>query len=88
MAVLPSTVFPVSSSYQDLVQTKFGGTAQNLAYTVPEEAADTINRWAQEQTGNQVRELVSSVDPQSQLLLATAAYYQSMCHLSGGGVIC
>lgn len=77
VAVLPSMGFPVSSSYMNLVQTKFGGNAQNLAYTVPHEAAGTINRWAQEQTGEKVQQLVTNLDPQTQLLLATAASYQA-----------
>ncbi|XP_070781847.1 serpin peptidase inhibitor, clade A (alpha-1 antiproteinase, antitrypsin), member 10a [Enoplosus armatus] len=77
VAVLPSRGFQVSSSYLELVQTKFGGNAQTLAYTVPQEAMDTINRWAQDQTGDQVQELVTNLDPQTQLLLATTAYYQT-----------
>lgn len=88
MAVLPAQGFEVSSSYLDLVQTKFGGNAQSVAYTAPQEAADTINRWAQEQTGDQVRDLVTNLDPQTQLLLATTAYYPGPCRLSEAGVSC
>ncbi|GAA6230889.1 protein Z-dependent protease inhibitor-like [Lates japonicus] len=77
MAVFPAQSFQVSSSYLDLVQTKFGGTAQSLAYTSPEQAINTINHWAQEQTGDQIKELVTNLDPQTQLLLATAASYQA-----------
>lgn len=77
VAILPSQNFQVSSSYLDLVQTKFGGNVQSLAYTVPQEAADTINRWAQDQTGGQVQKLVTSLDPQTELLLATVAFYQT-----------
>lgn len=82
MAVFPAGGFQVSSSYLDLAQTKFGGHAQSLTYTTPLEAADTINRWAQEQTGDKVQELVTNLDPQTQLLLATTAFYQSMYHCS------
>ncbi|XP_068198547.1 protein Z-dependent protease inhibitor-like isoform X2 [Antennarius striatus] len=77
VAVLPSRNFQVSASYQDLVQTKFGGNAQSLVFTVPLEATDTINTWALDQTGNQVQELITNLDPQTQLLLATAASYQT-----------
>lgn len=76
MAILPTMGFPVSSSYLDVVQTKFGGNAQNLAYTVPQEATDTINRWAQDQTGDRVQDLVTNLDPKIQLLLATTAFYK------------
>ena len=77
MAILPAQNFQVSSSYLDLVQTKFGVNAQSLAYAASQETVDAINRWAQEQTGDQVQELVTHLDPQTQLLLATTASYQS-----------
>lgn len=87
MAVLPAQAFEVSHSYLDLVQTKFGGNAQSIAYTVPLEATDTINRWAEGETGDKVQELVTTLDPQTQLLLATAAFHQGTDHQShvGGG---
>lgn len=87
VAVLPSQTFQVSSSYQDLVRTKFGGYFQSLTFTEPQ-ATTTINRWAQEQTGAKVQKVVTFLDPQTQLLLATVASYQSTCHLSGGGLQC
>uniref|UniRef100_A0A671W1A3 Serpin peptidase inhibitor, clade A (alpha-1 antiproteinase, antitrypsin), member 10a n=1 Tax=Sparus aurata TaxID=8175 RepID=A0A671W1A3_SPAAU len=77
VAILPSSSFQVSSTYLDLVQTKFGGNAQSLAYTSPQETVDTINRWAQDQTGDRIQELVTNLDSQTQLLLATAASYQT-----------
>lgn len=87
--VLPARNFEVSPSYIDLVQTKFGGNIRSLVYTAPQDAVDTINGLVQEETGNQVHELVNNLDPQTQLLFATAASYQSMFHLSPlqGGVI-
>ncbi|CAN9508003.1 unnamed protein product [Ophioblennius macclurei] len=79
-AIFPEQSFQVSPSYQDLVQTKFGVGAQTLTYTTPHEAIDTINRWAQDQTGKRVQDLVSQLDPQTQLLVATAASYQARFH--------
>ncbi|XP_072218308.1 serpin peptidase inhibitor, clade A (alpha-1 antiproteinase, antitrypsin), member 10a [Leuresthes tenuis] len=75
VAVFPAQSVQVSASYVDLVQTKFGGTVQTLSHTYG--AIDAINRWAQEQTGDRVQELTSSLDPQTQLLIATIASYQS-----------
>lgn len=69
----------MSPSYLDLVQAKFGGQTKNVDYSAPQEAIDTINRWVQEQTSDQVRELVTNLDTQTQLLLATVASYQSRC---------
>ncbi|XP_035006953.1 protein Z-dependent protease inhibitor [Hippoglossus stenolepis] len=77
VAVFPAQSFQVSPSYLDLVQTKFRGNAQTVDYSTPQEAVDSINRWAQEQSGDQVQELVTNLDPQTQLLLATVASYQT-----------
>ncbi|KAK2855773.1 hypothetical protein Q5P01_004508 [Channa striata] len=74
--LLPSTNFQVSPSYQDLVQ-KLGGSVRHLAYSVPQEAVDNINRLVQEQTRDQIQELVTTVDSQTQLLLATATSYKT-----------
>ncbi|XP_026164007.1 protein Z-dependent protease inhibitor-like [Mastacembelus armatus] len=78
VTLLPAQSFGVSSFNLDLVQTKFGGKVQSVTYTAPQEAADTINRLIQEQTGGQVQELVNNLDPKTQLLLATTASYQTM----------
>lgn len=86
MAILPAQSLLVSSSYRDLAQTKFGVLFQSLSYQDPYEAAGTINRWVQAQTGDKVQQLVSNLDVQTQLLLATVAYYQSMYRQSEGGV--
>nr|XP_057929961.1 serpin peptidase inhibitor, clade A (alpha-1 antiproteinase, antitrypsin), member 10a [Doryrhamphus excisus] len=76
VAIFPDTSIQVSASYLDLVQAKYGGTVKSLTYATPREAADTINNWAQEQTRDQVQDLVADLNPQTQLLLATAALYQ------------
>ncbi|KAM3603244.1 uncharacterized protein V6R79_019161 [Siganus canaliculatus] len=77
MAVLPSQGFQVPSSYLELVQTKFGGKVQNVDFTVTQQATESMNSWAQDQTGGQVQELGTTVDPQTQLLILTAASYQT-----------
>ncbi|XP_032364389.1 protein Z-dependent protease inhibitor [Etheostoma spectabile] len=75
VAMFPAQSVQVSLSYLDLLKMKFGGSIKNLAYAAPPEAADTINLWSQEVTGDQVQELVPDPEPQTQLLLATAAAY-------------
>lgn len=77
VGLFPTQSFQVSPSYLDLVQAKFGGQTKNVAYTAPQEAMDTINSWVQDQTSDRVRELVTNLDPQTQLLLAAVASYQS-----------
>lgn len=56
---------------------KFGGFVQGVAYTEPQEATGVINRWVQTQTGDKVQQMVTSLGPQTQLVLATIAYCQS-----------
>ncbi|KAF6735830.1 Protein Z-dependent protease inhibitor [Oryzias melastigma] len=77
VAIFPGQSFQVSTDFQDLVQTQFGGKIQKLSYTSPAQSEEAINNWAQEQTGGKIRELVSSLDSQTQLLLASVASYQA-----------
>lgn len=68
--------FQVPAAFQDLVQTKFGGKAQSLSYATPADAVDTINRWVLDLSRDQVQDVLTSLDPQTQLLLFSAASYQ------------
>ncbi|XP_059212103.1 protein Z-dependent protease inhibitor-like [Centropristis striata] len=76
VAVFPAQPFQLSQSYLDLLR-KFGGIGESLSYTTPQEAANTINLWAEEATGDQVRDLVANLDSETQLLLVTAATFQA-----------
>lgn len=69
--------FEASSTFMDEVGTKFGGSVQNANFALPQDAFDVINRWVQENLGDQVQELAANLDPQTQLLLATAASYKA-----------
>uniref|UniRef100_A0A1A7WJ93 Serpin peptidase inhibitor, clade A (Alpha-1 antiproteinase, antitrypsin), member 10a n=1 Tax=Iconisemion striatum TaxID=60296 RepID=A0A1A7WJ93_9TELE len=77
MAIFPAEGLSMSLSYQDLVQSKFGGKFQSLLYTSVPEALDAINTWAQEQTGTHIQQMLSTLDPQTQLLVVSAASYQA-----------
>lgn len=57
-----------------------------MAYTEPHEATGVVNTWAQDQTGEKVQQMVTFLGLQTQLLLATVAYYQSTYHLPEGVV--
>lgn len=87
VALLPSHNFEVSASLRELVQTKFGGYMPSLRYTDQAEAISTINRWAQDQTGDQIQQVVTALDAQTELLLATVSYYRSKSHPRMGGVL-
>lgn len=76
-AVFLDRSFQVPAAFQDLVQSKFGGKTQSLSYATPADAVDTINRWVVDLYGDQVQDVLTSLDPQTQLLLFSAASYQS-----------
>ncbi|XP_008311903.1 protein Z-dependent protease inhibitor-like [Cynoglossus semilaevis] len=76
LGLFPDQHVQLQSSYVDLVQNKLGATVQKVVYSEPQEAADLINRWAQYQTGDQVKDIVTDLDSQTPLLLASVASYQ------------
>ncbi|XP_017157637.1 protein Z-dependent protease inhibitor-like isoform X2 [Poecilia reticulata] len=68
--------FQAPPSFQDLVQTKYGGQTQSVSFSNLADAQDVINRWVQDQTQHQVQNLLGALDRQTQLLLVSAAAYQ------------
>ncbi|KAM9356147.1 protein Z-dependent protease inhibitor-like [Pholidichthys leucotaenia] len=77
VGIFPGQGSYLSSAYGTLVQMKYGGIVQSLPYSSPYDAADTINRWAMDQTGDKVKDMVSIPNPQTQLLIAAATAYQT-----------
>lgn len=69
--------FQAPPSFQDLVQTKYGGQTQSVSFSSPADAQDVINRWVQDRTRHQAQNLLSALDRRTQLLLVSAADYQS-----------
>uniref|UniRef100_A0A3B5QRQ5 Protein Z-dependent protease inhibitor-like n=1 Tax=Xiphophorus maculatus TaxID=8083 RepID=A0A3B5QRQ5_XIPMA len=68
--------FQAPPSFQDLVQTKYGGQTQSVSFSSPADAQDVINRWVQDRTRHQAQNLLSTLDRRTQLLLVSAADYQ------------
>lgn len=56
---------------------KYGGKAQSLPYTNPAEALDIISRWVQEQSNDQIKDVLTSLEDQTKLLVVSAASYKS-----------
>ncbi|XP_015251160.1 PREDICTED: protein Z-dependent protease inhibitor-like [Cyprinodon variegatus] len=75
-AVFPDQSFQVPASFQDLLQMKYGGKAQSLPYTNPAEALDIISRWVQEQSNDQIKDVLTSLEDQTKLLVVSAASYK------------
>lgn len=75
IGILPRQQFKVDSTYRDIVQTKYGGNVQGLDYS-DGAAKDTINQFFSTYTREQVKEVVSAIDPQTQMMLITAVFFQ------------
>uniref|UniRef100_A0A4W5NL40 Serpin peptidase inhibitor, clade A (alpha-1 antiproteinase, antitrypsin), member 10a n=2 Tax=Hucho hucho TaxID=62062 RepID=A0A4W5NL40_9TELE len=81
IGILPRQQFKVDSSYRDVVQTKYGGNVQGLDYS-DGAAKDTINQFFYTYTREQVKEVVSAIDPQTQMMLITAVFFQGQFALT------
>ncbi|KAM8847423.1 protein Z-dependent protease inhibitor-like isoform 1-T1 [Synchiropus picturatus] len=77
MAIFHAENVQMPESLVRLVPSKYGGKIQQLQFSTPHEAVDSINRWAQGQAGDQVQDVLSTVDTSTQLMLATASSYQT-----------
>ncbi|KAM9798319.1 LOW QUALITY PROTEIN: protein Z-dependent protease inhibitor-like [Neosynchiropus ocellatus] len=77
MAIFHAENVQMPDGVVESVPSKYGGKIQTLQYSSPHEAVDSINRWAQGQAGDQVQDVVATVDTSTQLTLATAASYQT-----------
>ncbi|XP_077409737.1 protein Z-dependent protease inhibitor-like isoform X1 [Vanacampus margaritifer] len=62
-----------SAAFAELLQRDYGGSVKTVAVDA---ARDAVNAWVRLQTADQVQDTVADVDPQTKLLLATAASYQ------------
>ncbi|KAK0130754.1 Protein Z-dependent protease inhibitor [Merluccius polli] len=54
-----------------------GARPRTLSYASQQEAMDSVNLWAESQTADQIKDVVGSLDPQTQLLVVSVAYYHT-----------
>lgn len=76
-----------SAQFAELLQRDYGGSAKSVAFDAPQDAAEAINAWVRQQTGDRVQDAVTDVDPGTKWLLATAASYQGARSASGGNLV-
>ncbi|XP_041716963.1 protein Z-dependent protease inhibitor [Coregonus clupeaformis] len=81
IGILPRQQFKVDSAYRDVVQTQYAGNIQGLDYN-DGAAKDTINKFAYDYTGGEVKEVISAIDPQTQMMLITAVFFQGQFALA------
>ncbi|XP_036437847.1 serpin peptidase inhibitor, clade A (alpha-1 antiproteinase, antitrypsin), member 10a [Colossoma macropomum] len=63
------------SSFSSQVKKFYGTDVQNVDFANAQAAKANINNFVTSATANKVREVVDTVDPQSQLMLISAAYF-------------
>ena len=78
-ALWPKVGYPFLQSYLQLIQSQFGGGAQNLNYAAdPAGAARIINAWVAQQTNNKIKDLISPDELMAvtRLVLTNAVYFK------------
>ncbi|XP_017093850.2 serine protease inhibitor 42Dd [Drosophila bipectinata] len=71
--------FQLAQAYQDLVSGNFAAVAENLNFSQSAEAARTINSWVEEQTHQQIKNLIGpdSLDADTAAILVNAIYFKA-----------
>jgi len=66
--------------YLNIIQTYYGGEAANVDFNNPQEAADIINEWIENQTNNLIKDLIKPdyINPMTALILTNAIYFKGM----------
>ena len=63
--------------YLSIIETYYGGTANVTDFSIPEDAADKINQWVEDNTNGLIKDLIQSsqIDPVFTALILTNAIY-------------
>ncbi|EDV59768.2 serine protease inhibitor 42Dd isoform X2 [Drosophila erecta] len=71
--------FQLAQAYQDLVSKNFAAAAENVNFTQSADAAKRINSWVEEQTHQQIKDLIdpASVDADTSAVLVNAIYFKA-----------
>ncbi len=78
-ALWPSINYQLLQDYIDVIQTYYGGKVSEIDYSNPQQAANIINSWVENQTNNLIKDLipVSAIDPVlTRLILTNAIYFK------------
>jgi serpin B len=69
--------FELLDDYQNIITEYYGGSATDVDYTNPEDAASIINQWVEEQTNGKIKDLIKAgdINPVLTYLILTNAIY-------------
>ncbi|KAF5892578.1 protein Z-dependent protease inhibitor-like, partial [Clarias magur] len=65
----------VESSFSSQVKTFYSTDVKSVEFSKTQATKESINEYVTGSTGNKIREVLDAVDPQSQLMLISAAYF-------------
>ncbi|XP_010877173.1 protein Z-dependent protease inhibitor [Esox lucius] len=68
--------FEVERDYSDQIKKFFNAEINNVDFADTKASIDTINNYIMKKTGNKVKEMVSDLDPLTQLMLINTIFFQ------------
>ena len=77
-AIWPRFDYELLDEYISIIEEIYGGKLEELDYNKPQEAADTINQWVEDQTNGLIKDLVpvDAITPLTMLILTNAIYFK------------
>ncbi len=69
--------FELNEDYKSRTMENFMAEAENIDFSHDKQAKETINKWTEEQTEGKIKNLFSSIDPASILVLVNAIYFKA-----------
>ena len=72
--------YPFLEEYLNFINNYYMGKATDVDFTKPDEAAEIINKWVEENTGGKIEDMLSSGDisPGTVLILSNAIYFKGL----------
>lgn len=71
--------YPFLQDYFNLIEKYYGGKITNLDFRhKAKESCLTINKWVEEQTNNKIKDIITSLDPLTRLVLTNAIYFKGL----------
>lgn len=73
--------FEIEMAFSEQIKTFFGADINNVDFADPKVSMATINEYVRKQTGNKVKEMVSSIEPFTKLMLINTIFFKGTWEL-------
>mgnify|MGYP005854105277 CR=1 FL=1 len=79
-ALWPDDDLALLETYTKALRDHYGSKVEQLDFSKPQEATQTINKWVSDRTKGKIPQLINEgmVDPQTQLILTNAVYFKGL----------